>query len=266
MMNPAVFLLAVYLIGFPINWLGSQVKSPSKKYSMPTVLGAVGFAILSVLGNISIGNALEGLVPSLTVVMIRTQVIIVMFLGWLILKEQLNPLLIPGAMIALFGLLWMNYQGNDFFSGEWRFYLWGISAAFLFGTSQLLIKRIIHQIDPIQLNHIRLLLGGIFLALVPGTLSALFQLSVEGWILAGTSALFGPSLSRILQMYALRYLPVSQSILFTLLTPVFALLLSVIFLDIYPSTQQLIGVSSIMFGISMPIVHLVRLEQQQNYH
>ncbi|PCI28241.1 MAG: hypothetical protein COB67_06915 [SAR324 cluster bacterium] len=78
-MNPQVYLLAVYLVGFLLNFLGSGVRKKTKRLNMPTLLGASGFAVLSVIGNIAIGNSLEGLDPSVTVVIIRTQVVFVIF-------------------------------------------------------------------------------------------------------------------------------------------------------------------------------------------
>jgi len=155
----------------------------------------------------------------------------------------------------------MNRQGGSFLSGELSFYLWGLLAAAAFGSSQLLLKVIIHQVEPLQLNHVRLFMGALFLALTPGTLPSLLQLSVEGWLLAATSAIFGPSLSRVLQMYALRYIPVSQSILFTMLTPVFALVLSVLFLGSSPSSGEILGGIIIMLGISIPIFHLIKTQR-----
>lgn len=119
------FLLAVYIIGFVLNLVGSGLKGKRSKVSTATWIGAIGFTILSVLGNYSIGRSLEGLEPSLTAVMVRCQIVVVIFLGWWWLKEKLNPFLVPGVTIALGGLFWMNFSGKEQFSDNIVFFLWG---------------------------------------------------------------------------------------------------------------------------------------------
>lgn len=261
--SPETFILAVYIIGFGINVLGGMAKKEKLKFNTPTIVGAIIFASVSVLGNFAIGKALEGITPSITTVMIRTQIILVMFAGWLLLKEKLNAWLIPGGAVALLGFIGMNYNESNALSGDFIYYLWGICAAASFGSSQILVKLIIHRINPITLNHLRLLLGFFLLLLFPGAYDGLFQLGWFEWALAAVSAFFGPSLSRVLQMYALRYIQVSQSILFSMMTPIFALFLSWVYLGTVPSLQQIAGAAVIMAGITIPIVQVIRSQNQK---
>ena len=255
--EPLVFILAVYLIGFVLSLSGSIVKREALSYNKKTLWGAAVFGLLSVVGNYAIGRSMLGIDPAITVVLTRVQVIMVMYLGWFFLKEQLTPLLVPGAIIALSGFVWMNYSENLSVEGELIYYLWALGAAFCFGSSQVVMKSIIHDISPITVNHLRLLLGSACMCLVPGVVQSLMALQMEIWLLAAGSALFGPTISRLCYMYSIRYIPVSQATLFILLTPVFTMLVSLLVLDILPTTRQLTGGAVIMLGILLPMGRLV---------
>jgi len=255
--TPEVYILAVYIFGFIFNFFGRVVKKEEHKFNLSTIWGAVAFGFLAILGNVAIGKALIGLEPSVTVVILRMQILYVMFLGWLMLKERLDTFLIPGAILAILGFAWMNYDADGYISYQWHFYLWALLAAICFGSSQIIIKSVVHRVNPIAMNHLRFLIGIIVLSFFPGILSSLFQLTGIEWLLAGISALSGPILSRTLQMYALRYVQVSQSILFSMLTPIFTLLLSFIFLGDLPSLQKIAGAIMIISGVVIPITHLI---------
>lgn len=254
--EPLVFILAVYLVGFVISVLGSLVKREPGAFNRKTLWGAVIFALLSVVGNYAIGKSMLGIDPAITVVLTRVQVIMVMFMGWFFLKETLTPLLVPGAIIALIGFFWMNYSVETRMDGELSFYFWALGAALCFGVSQVIMKVIIHDISPMVVNHLRLLLGAGCMSLVPGVLQGLMSLELKIWVFAAVSALFGPTISRLSYMYSIRYIPVSQATLFILLTPVFTIVVSFLVLDIFPSTQQLIGGAIILLGISLPVSRL----------
>ena len=234
-----------------------MLKREPISFDKKTLGGAIIFAILSVVGNFAIGQSMLGIDPAITVVLTRVQVIFVMYMGWFFLKERLAPLLVPGAIIALGGFVWMNYSEDISFDGEFVFYLWAIGSAFCFGASQVIMKAIIHDISPITVNHLRLLIGAGLLALMPGVLESLKALEFEVWLLATASAFFGPTISRLCHMYSIRYIPVSQATLFILLTPVFTMLVSYLVLNIFPTTQQLIGSTIIMLGIFLPLGRLV---------
>lgn len=254
---PEVYILAIYIAGFVFNLGASTLKKEAFRITKATFYGAIAFALLSVVGNYAIGKAMAGIDPAVTIVIARTQIIMVMIMGWLLLRERLHFLLIPGVIIAFIGFFIMSYDPNATVGGELSFYLWAIASAFCFGASQIMTKAIIHKIAPITLNHLRLLFGGIIIACSPGVFSAVLQLDLEIWVLAATSALFGPTLSRVSYMYAVRYIPVTQSILFTMLTPFFALLLAWLTLGIFPSQREILGGSIMIIGIFIPITHLV---------
>ena len=80
-------------------FFGNYLKKEKIRLNKTTFWGGLIFALLSILGHIAIGKSLEGIGPSLTTVILRTQIILVMLLGWLVLKERLNRFLLPGATL-----------------------------------------------------------------------------------------------------------------------------------------------------------------------
>lgn len=258
--DPQTYLLAVYIIGFMFSLVGSVAKKNTIKINKTTLWGAFLFAALSVVGNYAIGRSMEGVDPSVTVLITRTQVIMVLFMGWLFLREEMVRFLIPGALTAFAGFFLMSYSKDVSLDGELSFYLWAVLAALCFGVSQVILKSIIHRIEPITLNFIRLLMGCVFIALIPGVLATVVDLGVDIWGYAAASAFFGPLISRVAYMYSVRYIPVSQSTLFIMLSPVFTAILSWGFLGLLPTLQQVIGGAIVMLGIVMPVLYLLNKE------
>jgi len=84
------------------------------------------------------------------------------------------------------------------------------------------------------------------------------NLGVDIWLYATASAFFGPLISRLSYMYSVRYIPVSQSTLFIMLSPVFTALLSWVFLGSFPTLQQILGGLIVMLGIFMPVMYLFK--------
>lgn len=256
--DPQTYLLAVYIIGFIFSSMGRVAKKNPIKINKITLWGAFVFAVLSVIGNYAIGRSMEGVDPAVTVLITRTQVMIVLFMGWFFLKEEMVKYLIPGALIALSGFALMNYNEGLHFGGDLIYYLWAIVAAFCFGISQVFLKSIIHEVEPVTLNLLRLVMGCVFISFIPGVIPGILSLGVDIWLYAGASAFFGPLISRLSYMYSVRYIPVSQSTLFIMLSPVFTALLSWVFLDLFPSMQQILGGLVVMLGVFMPVMYLLK--------
>ncbi|MGK0291579.1 MAG: drug/metabolite transporter (DMT)-like permease, partial [bacterium] len=93
--------------------------------------------------------------------------------------------------------------------------------------------------------------------------TSLAQMDLRLWGLAFISAFFGPTISRVLQMYALRYIPVSQSILFGMLTPIFTLFLAWGLFSHLPSVIQMVGGILILIGISIPVLWVLKKTANQ---
>ena len=59
-------------------------------------------------------------------------------------------------------------------------------------------------------------------------------------------------------MYSMKYVPVSEFILFTMVTPVVTLILSWLLWGEVLSATELIGGSTILIGVALPIISAIR--------
>ena len=254
-----VFVAALYFLSFVLNISFKFLQRSDWQLNKPTLIAGVCFALLSLLGNFAIGKSLAGLHSALTIVVMRSQIFIVIILGYLILKETLNKSLFLGIAIAMLGFLTMNFEtitGTKL--KNYEFALWGFTAAAAFGSSQIILKKVIDRSHPVTLNILRLGIGSIILAFYPEVFAELFKLSMRQWLLIVMATLFGPTISRNLFLYALKYIPVSEGILYYMLTPAIALLTAGLVLNQWPNALETLGASIMLLGISLPVIAQLR--------
>ena len=236
-----------------INIIVLLFQKENAGFNKITILNGILFGIISVIGNYAIGRSLEGVNPGLIVVILRSQVIWVILMGILFLKEKVNGSFMIGCAIAFIGFYILN---NEKIKGGigLESILWGLLAAISFSFIQIVIKLIIHKINPISMNLIRLISGLMIILCLPSFWEHTLSLNFSHWWLAFLAAFFGPSLSRNLQMYSMMYIPVSQFILFTMITPVVTILLAWMIWEDIPGNMSLIGGMIILMGVSLPVL------------
>ena len=216
-----------------------------------SVWAAIALAVFSVTGNICSSNSLGTLEPAITSVLLRTQVVFVALAGALFLGERISAAIAVGAAVALAGLLVMRmpYDGNAEFTGV----LWALGAANSFGAMVIITRKVIHRIEPIAVNAIRLWIAVAFLACLPGNASRTIGAGGEVWLLAAIAAFCGPFISRICIMYALKHVTAAFQVLIGLSSPAFAFALGFLILGTIPTGYELLGGAIILVGIAIPV-------------
>jgi len=260
--SPDVFTLGLFLVSLIFQGIPFSVKRKMINFSKPLVISSLIIAILSVVGNYACGKALENLNPPVTVVIIRTQVLFVMFMGWMLYGEKVNRFLWIGGVFSLFGIVLSGYSEQGWKIYRWIGVLWALGSMAGFAMMHVFIKSQVKRLDPASLNMIRIFFSALMLILIPGRAGSLFSLSLFEWGLITASAVFGPIFSRLLNMEALKYIPVSRFILFSLLTPVFASLLSWLLLGDVPSIYETIGGVVVIIGIGIPLFASVLVKRK----
>lgn len=253
---PEIFVMAMYLLSAGFSSIGLQFNQQKLRLNRVTCWAALGFAFLSVFGNYAVGRSLSLLDPAITVVVLRSQILLIIFLSWIFLKEALNQFFWIGALVALSGFLYMNNLGQKQLYADTSGIFWALIAAFCFSLSQILMKRVIRQVQPLTINLLRLLLGFSMMALIPGSLQALLEMTATQWGLALLAAFFGPFASRTFQLYSFKVIPISQAVLLSMLTPIFTGLITWYLYQTSPTQTQLIGSSIILAGIALPLSYL----------
>lgn len=212
----------------------------------------------SALGNEAVCRSLVLLNPGLVSVAIRTQVVFVAIGGVLLLREPTGPRFWIGVLLALggFGLLRLHQGG----AGDIALVgvAWALVAAASFGAMQLVIRHAVFRIAHLQVNTLRLFVAAALVALGPGRAADLAQVPARIWILAALAALFGPVLSRLSLMRALRDLPAAHATLALFQAPVFAYVAAGLFFSTWPGLTELLGSTVILAGVALPVLDLAR--------
>jgi drug/metabolite transporter (DMT)-like permease len=228
------------------------------RWDAVTLVVVVLLGTAAALGNEAVCQALVWLNPGLVSVTLRTQVIFVALGGLLLLREHLGLRFWIGLVLALGGYVYLQGQLDMARGASLVGIAWAVVAAAVFGSMQVVIRRTIHRIDLLQVNTLRLWLAAALVALVPGRVSALFDLDGRIWGLAATAALCGPVLSRLCLMRALRTLPAAHATLALFMAPVFAYLLTGLVLGTWPGVTEVVGALVILAAIALPVTELTR--------
>jgi len=222
--NALPIIWGVFLCAFLFSLPGAWMARHQTKFSWKIVGIALGVSLAGVLGNYSICQALNLASPTLMVLLMRSEVIIAMILGWMFLKEIVTVRIFIAVVVIISGMFVMKLDSLSFEIKEWSAILWTFSAAFGFALMQVLVKSIIHEIHPQVLNVFRLAIGIVLLWCVEEVRIEIPALNITGWIWIAMAAFFGPFLGRVAFTYTLRYLTISKANIIVSFAPVITLL------------------------------------------
>ncbi len=210
---------------------------------------SVVMAIVGVVGNYAVCQALDGNAPSLVIIITRSEIVIAMLLGWVFLKEYVTRRVWVAVGVILTGIVVMRLEGLSHASGSWSLVLWALLTAFSFASMQVLSKAIVHEIDPQALNVIRLGLALVIMAFFPGVLETVQTMSWHTWMLLGMAAFSGPFIGRVSYTYALRSLTIAQAMTIGTCAPVLTLLIDVLVFQRIPGLWELGGGTLVLLGV-----------------
>ena len=222
--NALPVIWGVFLCAFLFSLPGAWLARNQTKYSWKIAGIALAISLAGVLGNYSICQALNMASPTLMVLLMRSEVIIAMILGWIFLKEFVTLRIFTAVVVIITGILVMKLDSLSFEIKEWSAILWAFSAAFGFASMQVLAKSIIHEIHPQVLNVFRLAIGLVLLWCFEEVRIEIPSLNISGWIWIAIAAFWGPFMGRVAFTYTLRYLTISKANIIVSFAPVITLL------------------------------------------
>tara|TARA_Y100000996_G_scaffold146323_1_gene112686 strand:- start:439 stop:1329 length:891 start_codon:yes stop_codon:yes gene_type:complete len=231
-----LFLCAL-LFSLPGAWLARH----QTKFSWKIAGITLATSLAGVLGNYSICQALNLASPTLMVLLMRSEVIIAMILGWMFLKEFVTLRIFAAVVLIIIGILVMKLDSLSFEMREWSSILWSISAAFGFASMQVLAKSIIHEINPQVLNVFRLTIGLLLLWCVEEVRIEIPVLNISGWIWIAMAAFCGPFWARLAFTYTLRYLTLSKANIIVSFAPMMTLLFEFLVFGTLISRLEILG-------------------------
>ena len=222
--NTLPVIWGVFLCAFLFSLPGAWLARHQTKYSWKIAGISLATSLAGVLGNYSICQALNLASPTLLVLLVRSEVIIAMILGWMFLKELVTVRIFTALLVIIPGIFVMKLDSLSFEIKEWSAILWAFSAAFGFASMQVLAKSIIHEIHPQVLNVFRLSIALALIWCVEEVRVGIPSLNISEWIWIAMAAFCGPFLGRVAFTYTLRYLTISKANIIVSFAPVLTLL------------------------------------------
>ncbi len=222
--NTLTVIWGIFLCAFLFSLPGAWIARHQTKYSCKVAGLALITSVAGVLGNYSICQALNLASPTLMVLLMRSEVIIAMVLGWIFLKEFVTVRIFLAVVLIIIGIFVMKIDSISFEIKEWSAILWAFSAAFGFASMQVLAKSIIHEIHPQVLNVFRLAIALALIWCVEEVRVGIPSLNISEWIWIAMAAFCGPFLGRVAFTYTLRYLTISKANIIVSFAPVLTLL------------------------------------------
>lgn len=246
----ATGLVASTLILIATRKLG-QTGRMIKKYWKPVL--AIG--ILNAVSLFLWLNSLKLIGPSLTAFLARFGTVFTIIMGVAFLKERFNRLEAVGAAIMIIGAFVLSYNGGDFV-------VMGVILVLIlsltFSTWQFLTKIYLKKMDPLVLNHIRIMFTFAIIApyiLFSGSLR-IPPLDIMGLIVFGS--IVGGVIGFLLGYRALQITDLSKVSTIQALDPFIIMVYSFIILGSIPTGYQLLGGLVIVAGTLLLVMSRYR--------
>lgn len=258
MSSRGVVVLGVMLVAALVNTLlALRRQSARPRLDRITALSIIVLGAFTIVGNYCIANSLVRIGAGATSVVMQTQLLLVALGSWLLLRERISGRFLVGAAIVLVGLVILERPGEAFQEVALVGLLYAMGATLSFAVMVLWTRYAIHSIQPVFVNAARLWFAVAALLCVPGVARAAASLPSRAWLLCAAGAFAGPVISRLTNMFGLRYITASRATLIGLVSPIIAFALDYLVLDAVPERHQLVGAAVILMGISLPLMEML---------
>lgn len=250
------------LAGFALIILALALRRPlPRDFRTWTMLAIVGFGATS-LGFLGMFHAAEFVSPGIATVIANTQPLLAAILAGMVLHERLTPRGRAGLILGFIGIL--SIAAPQLVSQGQENYLLGVAyiimAALGVTVSNVVIKRLAGQIDPLMAMGLQMLIGSIPLVLAAWTMeepaAVRWSSTFVGALLA--LSLFGSALVYWLWFSVLEKAPLNRANAFSFLIPIFGLTLGAVFYGETLGWSQLGGIALAILGVSLVTRHGTR--------
>jgi drug/metabolite transporter (DMT)-like permease len=216
-------------------------------------LGVFGFFLYQILTF----SALARIPASMNAVLISSNVIFIALLAALILKERIILARIIGIVLALCGVVLTTFNMGFTFKGETIGIdlfgcLFSLMAAFSFALYSVIGKKVLTSNDPLIVVTLALFSGAVMLTILTSTTVGFSEVVLAGWSTFLLMVFLGLTMIGIaypIWFICLKRLPVSHVSVYIYITPIFAVILSLIILHERFSWLFWVGGALILGGI-----------------
>jgi drug/metabolite transporter (DMT)-like permease len=216
-------------------------------------LGIFGFFCYQILTF----SALARIPASMNAVLVSTNVVFIALLAALILKERILPARIAGIAIALLGVILVTFN-TGFALGKSNSGIdllgcaFSLLAALSFSLYSVIGKKILTTNDPLIVAALALFSGAVLLNIFTASTVGYTDIFTAGWSTFLLMVFLGLTMIGIaypLWFTCLKRLPASHASIYIYLTPVFAVILSLVILKERFSWLFWVGGACILAGI-----------------
>jgi drug/metabolite transporter (DMT)-like permease len=205
---------------------------------------AIGF-LVAASTNINY-EAVAFIDPGTASLLSETSVLFGLGLGLFWLREKLSPAQVGGALLALIGVFVITFQPGAYLRlGS----LLVLGSALMYALHAAIAKRYGGQIEFLDFFFFRLLCTTGMLVLFAVGRRALVWPSPQAWVLLVLVGTVDVVVSRTLYYVALRRLKMSIHSIVLTLSPVAAVVWSLLLFDTLPTAQQFLGGAAVILGV-----------------
>ena len=216
-------------------------------------LGVFGFFLYQILTF----SALSRIPASMNAVLVSNNVVFIALLAALILKERVGLFRVMGIILAIGGVVLVTFnKGFSISSGTGSIDLLGCSFSLLAALSAALYsvigKKVLISNDPLIVAALAIFSGAVLLTILTASTVGFTEVYVAGWSTILLMVFLGITMIGIaypLWFVCLKRFPASQISIYIYLTPIFAVVLSLIILHERFSWLFWAGGALIMGGI-----------------
>jgi len=215
-------------------------------------LGVFGFFIY----QICTFSALARIPASVNAILVSTNPVFIALFSAIILRERITLMRFAGILCALTGAVFVTFNRGFRLEGEINLLGCGFSlcAAFSFALYSVLGKRILSRNEPLIVSTYALLSGAVLLMLLTGfsvRYSELSSAPPSTWMLIIMLSLTMIGIAYPLWFTCLKRMAASRVSIYIFMTPVFAVILSLLILHERFSWLFWLGASLVMAGIGI---------------
>ncbi len=202
--------------------------------------------------------------PSVVSFMGNLSPVFVFILGTLILKEKFNYKEIIGALITLTGAFLISYKGGirleDMFIRGSEYILAFIG---IFAVNAILLKRYVKRLSPLVLTINRVIFIFVFFAVWLYLSPYSFRVPRDLWPYFVAGAFFGPFLTVISALHALKYIEVSKKSILGTTKGIFVMIGAYLVFHKLPTPLQITGGILSIIGAVLIITARMQLKKKK---
>lgn len=215
----------------------------------------------TVMADLCYLMAVKYIHPSLVSVTLRSQIILVIIIGWFTLRERVSLVTALGVAVIVAanlgnGVMQWGKIASDGGSLAFRGWMFALIAVFLWGPSTVIGKILLRSLAPITLSGLRLTFSGLFLLAagwVAGGAAAFTSIAPRQWLIMGLRGTLISAFAYTLYFYGLHRSKAQVAASIEQLAPLFSMLYAWMILHQMVTPAEFALVMTIFAGTCLAI-------------